>query len=149
MEKLSLKFALYILCISLVIRCKGNISSTCLKEHVALFIFGDSILDVGNNNYINTTIRSNYYPYGETFFKYPTGRFSDGRLIPDFLGKSYASFKLIPKLATCLNFMITNSLTVLFSRVCEFAVSSTIFTAPQLSDCIWSEFCFCRSWSFG
>lgn len=90
MEKLSLKFALYILCISLVIRCKGNISSTCLKEHVALFIFGDALLDVGNNNYNNTLLMANYIPYGETFFKYPTGRSSNGRLVPDFIGKGFA-----------------------------------------------------------
>jgi len=72
----------------------GNI---CLpKEHVALFVFGDSFFDVGNNNYINTTTdyQANYPPYGETFFKYPTGRFSDGRVIPDFIGKNM-SVKLI------------------------------------------------------
>ena len=59
------------------------------QKHVALFIFGDSFFDAGNNNYINTTTASqaNFSPYSETFFKYPTGRFSDGRLIPDFIGK--------------------------------------------------------------
>lgn len=59
------------------------------KKHAALFIFGDSLFDVGNNNYINSTARTqaNYWPYGETFFNHPTGRFSDGRLIPDFIGK--------------------------------------------------------------
>ncbi|KAF7843659.1 GDSL esterase/lipase 5 [Senna tora] len=55
----------------------------------ALFVFGSSIFDIGNNNYINTTSlnRANFWPYGETFFRYPTGRFSDGRLIPDFIGE--------------------------------------------------------------
>ena len=59
------------------------------QNHVAFFIFGDSLLDPGNNNYINTTTedQANFRPYGETFFKYPTGRFSDGRLIPDFIGE--------------------------------------------------------------
>ena len=54
----------------------------------ALFVFGSSIFDVGNNNYINTTTsnQANFLPYGDTFFKYPNGRFSDGRLIPDFIG---------------------------------------------------------------
>lgn len=54
----------------------------------ALFIFGDSLFDVGNNNYINTTTldQANFWPYGETYFKSPTGRFSDGRLITDFIG---------------------------------------------------------------
>lgn len=69
-------------------RCLGNI---CLpKEHIALFVFGDSLFDVGNNNYINTSFDNlaNYSPYGETFFNYPNGRFSDGRVIPDFIGNN-------------------------------------------------------------
>ncbi|KAK4592197.1 hypothetical protein RGQ29_016633 [Quercus rubra] len=96
---MSLRFHFYILvlyaCIIIPIQCHGNI---CLpKEHVALFIFGDSILDAGNNNYINTTtdFQANSWPYGETFFKYSTGRPSDGRLIPDFIAE-YANLPLIP-----------------------------------------------------
>ena len=54
-------------------QCHGEI---CLpKNHVALFIFADSVVDAGNNNYINTTtdFQANYSPYGENFFRYPTG----------------------------------------------------------------------------
>ncbi|KAK7275519.1 hypothetical protein RIF29_16638 [Crotalaria pallida] len=72
--------------------------SFCLpEEHTALFIFGDSMFDVGNNNYINTTtdMQANFWPYGETSFKYPTGRPSDGRLIPDFIAE-YAKMSFIP-----------------------------------------------------
>ncbi|XVE51795.1 hypothetical protein DITRI_Ditri02bG0070200 [Diplodiscus trichospermus] len=65
------------------------------KNHVALFILGDSVFDPGNNNYINTISRANYWPYGETFFKYPTGRFCDGRLTSDFIAE-YANLPLIP-----------------------------------------------------
>lgn len=63
----------------------------------SLFIFGDSLFDPGNNNYINTStsFQANFSPYGETFFKYPTGRCSDGRLIPDFIAE-YANLPLIP-----------------------------------------------------
>ncbi|XP_035547984.1 GDSL esterase/lipase 1-like [Juglans regia] len=73
-------------------------SHICLpNDHVAQFIFGDSLFDAGNNNYINTTyqFRANVYPYGETFFNYPTGRFSDGRTIPDFIAE-FAKLPLIP-----------------------------------------------------
>lgn len=61
------------------------------RSNKALFIFGDSFLDAGNNNYINTTTfdQANFLPYGETYFNFPTGRFSDGRLISDFIGKIY------------------------------------------------------------
>ncbi|KAI6700338.1 hypothetical protein NL676_014662 [Syzygium grande] len=67
------------------------------RKDVALFIFGDSINDAGTNNYINTTadFRANFPPYGETFFHHPTGRFSDGRLIADFIAE-HAKLPLIP-----------------------------------------------------
>ncbi|XP_061361911.1 GDSL esterase/lipase 5-like [Gastrolobium bilobum] len=72
-------------------------SSSLPENHRALFIFGDSLFDPGNNDYINATtfLQANYPPYGETFFKYPTGRFSDGRIIPDFIAV-YAKLPLIP-----------------------------------------------------
>ncbi|GFZ04317.1 GDSL-motif lipase 5 [Actinidia rufa] len=66
-------------------------------KHSALFTFGDSLYDPGTNNYINTTtdFQANFLPYGESFFTCPTGRFSDGRLIPDFIAE-YAKLPLIP-----------------------------------------------------
>ncbi|GMY34847.1 GDSL esterase/lipase 1-like [Fagus crenata] len=88
---MSLRFHIHFLVLftTLIIpkHCHGHL---CLPEgHVALFIFGDSLFDAGNNNYINTTVnyQANFEPYGESFFKYPTGRFSNGRLIPDFIAE--------------------------------------------------------------
>lgn len=53
-----------------------------------LFVFGDSHFDPGNNNYINTDLKANYKPYGMSYIgKKPTGRFSDGRTMVDFIGK--------------------------------------------------------------
>lgn len=53
-----------------------------------LFVFGDSFYDTGNNNFVATAVmHANKPPYGETFFAKPTGRFSDGRLMPDFIAK--------------------------------------------------------------
>ncbi|XWS54491.1 hypothetical protein CRYUN_Cryun10bG0094200 [Craigia yunnanensis] len=79
------------------------------ENHVALFIFGDSLFDPGNNNYINTTFdfQANFWPYGETFFKYPTGRFSDGRLIPDFIAQ-FAGLPIIPTYLQPGNHKFTN-----------------------------------------
>jgi len=52
----------------------------------AMFIFGDSLADAGNNNFIaNTTSKANFPPYGETFFHRPTGRFTNGRTTSDFI----------------------------------------------------------------
>ncbi|GLU22924.1 hypothetical protein SLE2022_389600 [Rubroshorea leprosula] len=59
----------------------------------AVLVFGDSTVDSGNNNYVNTLFRGNFPPYGRDFRgQNPTGRFSNGRLTPDFIA-SYAGVK--------------------------------------------------------
>ncbi|KAL6141863.1 hypothetical protein ACLB2K_060149 [Fragaria x ananassa] len=51
----------------------------------ALFIFGDSVVDVGNNNNLSTVIKANFPPYGRDFVNHkPTGRFCNGKLATDF-----------------------------------------------------------------
>lgn len=53
----------------------------------ALFVFGDSTVDPGNNNFITTPMKSNFPPYGRDFINHvPTGRFTNGRLVSDFIG---------------------------------------------------------------
>ncbi|KAJ3673943.1 hypothetical protein LUZ60_005935 [Juncus effusus] len=50
------------------------------------FTFGDSTMDPGNNNNLNTEIKAISLPYGEDFPTHaPTGRFSNGKLVADFL----------------------------------------------------------------
>ncbi|XP_008459639.1 GDSL esterase/lipase At1g71691 [Cucumis melo] len=49
----------------------------------AMFIFGDSLIDNGNNNNLPTFARANYFPYGIDFPQGPTGRFSNGYTIVD------------------------------------------------------------------
>lgn len=56
------------------------------ENHVAMFVFGDSLFDAGNNVYLNKT-GANVWPYGETFFHHPTGRVCDGRILPDFIAQ--------------------------------------------------------------
>ncbi|RAL51673.1 hypothetical protein DM860_010391 [Cuscuta australis] len=51
----------------------------------SLCIFGDSVVDAGNNNFLNTLIKANFPPYGRDFANHtPTGRFSNGKLATDF-----------------------------------------------------------------
>lgn len=52
----------------------------------ALYVLGDSLLDSGNNNYLQTIIKANYSPYGEDFVNKSTGRFSNGKTVADFIG---------------------------------------------------------------
>lgn len=51
----------------------------------ALFIFGDSLIDNGNNNYLFTAAKANYFPYGIDSGG-PTGRFSNGLTVVDYGG---------------------------------------------------------------
>ncbi|KAG0465574.1 hypothetical protein HPP92_019738 [Vanilla planifolia] len=55
----------------------------------SIFSFGDSIADTGNLLYsLHGRHHVNRLPYGSTFFHHPTGRFSDGRLIVDFIAEA-------------------------------------------------------------
>ncbi|XP_019255145.1 PREDICTED: GDSL esterase/lipase At5g45960-like [Nicotiana attenuata] len=59
----------------------------------AVLVFGDSTVDSGNNNYINTLSKCNFAPYGRDFVNHkPTGRFTNGRLITDYI-VSYLGIK--------------------------------------------------------
>ncbi|KAL5169805.1 GDSL esterase/lipase [Glycine soja] len=52
----------------------------------AIFTFGDSIVDVGNNNHQLTIVKANFPPYGRDFENhFPTGRFCNGKLATDFI----------------------------------------------------------------
>ncbi|XP_028752108.1 GDSL esterase/lipase 1-like [Neltuma alba] len=98
MASLRLHFCFLLFCATnIVLIPNGCLAKICLpRQQNAFFVFGDSLFDVGNNNYINTStdFQANYAPYGENFFKFPSGRFSDGRVIPDFISE-YAKLPLI------------------------------------------------------
>ena len=55
----------------------------------ALIVFGDSIVDPGNNNDLKTLLKCNFLPYGRDFMGgYPSGRFCNGKIASDFVGTS-------------------------------------------------------------
>ncbi|KAL2237906.1 GDSL esterase/lipase At5g41890 [Sesamum indicum] len=54
------------------------------------FLFGDSLVDAGNNNYLFTLSKADSPPYGIDFAPSggrPTGRFTNGRTIADIVGE--------------------------------------------------------------
>ena len=61
----------------------------------AFFVFGDSLVDNGNNNYLMTTARADAPPYGIDFAGGPSGRFSNGLTTVDVLGKQDAPCVLV------------------------------------------------------
>ncbi|MBA0748950.1 hypothetical protein Gogos_002923 [Gossypium gossypioides] len=55
----------------------------------AILTFGDSVVDVGNNDYLPTIFRANYPPYGRDFANQkPTGRFCNGKLATDITAET-------------------------------------------------------------
>ncbi|XP_075636182.1 GDSL esterase/lipase 6 [Castanea sativa] len=54
----------------------------------AIFSFGDSVFDAGNNHFIkNCTAQADFPPYSSSFFHHPTGRFTNGRTVVDFISQ--------------------------------------------------------------
>ncbi|CAL0301800.1 unnamed protein product [Lupinus luteus] len=70
----------------------------------AFFVFGDSLVDNGNNNYLATTARADSPPYGIDYpTRRPTGRFSNGYNIPDFISQALGAESTLPYLSPELN----------------------------------------------
>nr|XP_043624870.1 GDSL esterase/lipase At1g29670-like [Erigeron canadensis] len=67
------------------------------------FIFGDSLVDSGNNNNLATLAKANYLPYGIDFPKGVTGRFTNGRTMADMIGEILGFDEFIPSYASVTN----------------------------------------------
>ncbi|KAI8523153.1 hypothetical protein RHMOL_Rhmol13G0051800 [Rhododendron molle] len=66
----------------------------------AFFVFGDSLVDNGNNNYLVTTARADSPPYGIDYPTHrPTGRFSNGLNIADIISEQLGSESTLPYLS--------------------------------------------------
>ncbi|ESQ34783.1 hypothetical protein EUTSA_v10007885mg [Eutrema salsugineum] len=67
------------------------------KTISAVFFFGDSIFDTGNNNNLDTKVKSNYRPYGMDFpMGVATGRFSNGKVASDYISKYLGVKEIVP-----------------------------------------------------
>ncbi|XP_028790327.1 GDSL esterase/lipase At5g33370-like [Neltuma alba] len=74
-------------------------SSVCAQPKRAFFVFGDSLVDSGNNDYLATTARADAPPYGIDYpTRRPTGRFSNGLNIPDLISEQLGLEPTLPYL---------------------------------------------------
>lgn len=72
-------------------------NSENMRNFTTILIFGDLTVDTGNNNYLTTFLKANHNPYGQNFpGQVPTGRFSDGKLIPDLLASMLGIKEMVP-----------------------------------------------------
>ncbi|RZC66745.1 hypothetical protein C5167_010430 [Papaver somniferum] len=62
-----------------------------------LLIFGDSIVDPGNNNNLPTIAKCNFLPYGQDLMGgKPTGRFSNGKVPGDLIAEALGIKDILP-----------------------------------------------------
>lgn len=83
------------LCCSSLIATLLLIAPSSAVVSRALFIFGDSLVDAGNNDYLVTLSKANAPPYGVDFAfsgGKPTGRFTNGMTIADIMGNVECEF---------------------------------------------------------
>ncbi|KAL6912350.1 hypothetical protein ACP4OV_001155 [Aristida adscensionis] len=83
--------------------CVGLLPAACEAAR-AFFVFGDSLVDNGNNNYLVTEARADSPPYGiDTPDHRATGRFSNGKNLPDIISEHLGSEPLLPYLSPHLD----------------------------------------------
>ncbi|CAE5964280.1 unnamed protein product [Arabidopsis arenosa] len=74
-----------------------SIEAVANESFPALLAFGDSMVDTGNNNYLLTLMKGNYWPYGWNFDKkIPTGRFGNGRVFSDIVAEGLGIKRIVP-----------------------------------------------------
>ncbi|KAL9239190.1 hypothetical protein vseg_013533 [Gypsophila vaccaria] len=93
-----LQLTLLLLTLTLLATKTTAITTPSSKPFTKIYAFGDSYTDTGNT--VSTTGPSgfNYVsnpPYGATYFHHPTNRYSDGRLVIDFVAQ-YLSLPFVP-----------------------------------------------------
>ncbi|PON89370.1 Lipase [Trema orientale] len=91
-------FTVIIIVIFVVYNGGATANKLPLNETVpAVFVFGDSIVDPGNNNHVKTIVKCDFPPYGRDFIGgMPTGRFSNGRVPSDIIAEIFNVKKLLP-----------------------------------------------------
>ncbi|KAK2656431.1 hypothetical protein Ddye_009483 [Dipteronia dyeriana] len=76
-----------VVCMNGEVVSSSSAAAAAKQPFPAMFVFGDSLIDSGNNNYLRSWAKANYVPYGIDFYqRTPTGRFCNGKSIVDFLG---------------------------------------------------------------
>lgn len=86
LDSMRLLCVLGVLLLEMMVQLRVVMGGTGLQKcgFPAIYNFGDSNSDTGG---ISAALNEVTSPNGESFFGHPAGRFCDGRLIIDFIGK--------------------------------------------------------------
>ncbi|KAJ4765782.1 GDSL esterase/lipase [Rhynchospora pubera] len=111
------------------------------QNYSSMFSFGDSLTDTGNLLASGCTSFPSIsrYPYGMTYFRRPTGRCSDGRLIVDFIAEEFGLPMLPPYLAhrgnfqQGLNFAVAGATALDAAFFHEIGIGHVLWTNRSLS----------------
>ncbi|KAL0345425.1 UNVERIFIED_CONTAM: GDSL esterase/lipase [Sesamum radiatum] len=98
----------YAITILILVAASNKSASGCYDSIIS---FGDSLADTGNLLLLrpsNNPPPSGCPPYGQTFFHRPTGRFSDGRLVIDFIVGSGSLVPVLPNPNSHKGYQIRN-----------------------------------------
>ncbi|KAK8596614.1 hypothetical protein V6N13_001230 [Hibiscus sabdariffa] len=87
----------HLLVFALFISAKALLKMPENQTMPAVIVFGDSIVDAGNNNDIQTIIKCNFPPYGRDFDGgVPTGRFCNGKIPSDLIAEELGIKDTVP-----------------------------------------------------
>ncbi|XP_004516440.1 GDSL esterase/lipase At2g03980-like [Cicer arietinum] len=75
----------YVLITLLLLPLASSKNSYNPKQIPAIYVFGDSLVDSGNNNYLPLNSNAKFLPYGIDFGGKPTGRYTNGKTVVDYL----------------------------------------------------------------
>lgn len=126
----------FLICFVLIVAGLWPLQAAAQK-YAAIFNFGDSLADAGNLcvDGIPSYLATAHPPYGMTYFGYPTGRVSDGRLVVDFVAQELGLPLLPPSKAHNAS----------FHRGANFAITggtsldTSFFEARGLGRQVWSS----------
>lgn len=107
----------------------------------AMFVFGDSLIDNGNNNNLPSFAKANYFPYGIDFNGGPTGRFSNGYTMVDEIGMVWVHFiKLLFFVILHIHFhCIANAC----SGAARTPINPSLLSSFWTPISAWSQLCIC------
>nr|GMD36259.1 GDSL esterase/lipase At3g48460 [Ipomoea batatas] len=107
-------------------------SSSAAKIFKKIYAFGDSFTDTGNTHSTSGPSSFTYVsnpPYGRTFFHRPTNRYSDGRLVIDFVAQALS----LPFLPPYLNRKADTSYGVNFAVAGSTAIDHRFFVENNIT----------------